>query len=224
MIVATAGSGRSWWDWTWIANNGDRIVDLITNHVVLAVASVAIGFALAFPLAILAHRFRWAYTPLLQVTTVLYTVPSVALFVLLLPWLGLSRANAIAALTIYSLLVLFRNTVAGLNAVPADVVDAANGMGYTPLRRFVAVELPLAVPVIFAGLRIAMVTAIGLAVIASIIGQPTLGRLFIQDAYAASRLSAATVGLLAATGLSVALDLILYGVQRALTPWTRQAV
>ena len=131
---------------------------------------------IALPLALLSVRYRRLYGPVLAITGVLYTIPSLALFALLLPLTGLSRTTALIPLTAYTLLILVRNTVTGLDGVPPDVKDAATGMGYSPSRRLLRVELPLALPAIIAGIRIATVTTIGLVTVTALIGQGGLGR------------------------------------------------
>ncbi|MDP8970274.1 MAG: ABC transporter permease, partial [Actinomycetota bacterium] len=149
-------------------------------HVYLTGLAVLYGFAIAFPLALAALRWPLLYPPLLAATGTLFTIPSLALFVLLIPLTGLSRTTALIGLTTYTLLILLRNSVEGLRGVPHDVREAAQAMGYTRLRQLIRVELPLALPVIVAGLRIATVTTIGLVTVTALIGQGCLGRLFLD--------------------------------------------
>jgi osmoprotectant transport system permease protein len=157
------------------------------------------------------------------VTGVLYTIPSIALFVILIPWTGLSRTTALIPLVTYTLLILIRNIVAGLRAVPAEVKEAAQGMGYRPLRQLFSVELPLALPAIVAGIRIATVTTIGLITVTALIGQGGLGQ-FMIDGFQRDFRTPLTVGIVLSVALAVAADLILVGTQRLLSPWARAKV
>jgi osmoprotectant transport system permease protein len=204
----------------WIADNFDRYTTPFWEHVYLTVVSVAIGFAIAFSLALLAHRRRWLTAPIIQVTGILYTLPSVAVFFLLLPITGRGRTTAIIALVSYTLLILFRNVTAGLENVPGDTRDAGRGMGLTPRQLLWRVELPLALPEIMAGLRIAVTTTVGLAALAFLAGAGGLGEAIFADVNFRSNVLVAG-GL--AVGLAVVLDLAVLGVQRVITPWMRAA-
>ena len=143
---------------SWIADNLDRYKTPLIEHIELTLISVAVGFAIAFALALLAHRRRWLVAPITQVTGILYTIPSVALFFLLLPLTGRGKTTAIIALVSYTLLIIFRNVITGLDGVPAEARDAGRGMGLTERQLLWRVELPLALPEIMAGLRIAVTT------------------------------------------------------------------
>jgi osmoprotectant transport system permease protein len=202
----------------WIADNFDRYVDPLQQHVVLTVVSVAIGFAISFGLALLAHRRRWLVGPITQVTGILYTVPSVAAFFLLLPITGRGNTTAIIALVAYSLLIIFRNIIAGLDNVPAETKDAGRGMGLTERQLLWRVELPLALPEILAGLRIAATTTVGLATLAFFAGAGGLGEQIFADINFKSNV--VTAGGLAVL-LAAALDGGILLLQRAVTPWTR---
>jgi osmoprotectant transport system permease protein len=202
----------------WIVHHLDRYASPFWQHLVLVVVSVSAGFAIAFALALLAHRRRWLIAPLAQVTSILYTVPSLAAFFLLLPITGRGKATAIIALTGYSLLVLFRNIVDGLRGVPEEARDAGRGMGLTARQLLWRVELPLAVPTIVAGLRIAATTTVGLAALAFYAGAGGLGAPMEADKAFASNVVAA--GALCVV-MAVGLDGLLLLAQRALTPWTR---
>jgi osmoprotectant transport system permease protein len=204
----------------WIADNLHRYVHPLLEHVELTVISVAIGFAIAFGLALLAHRRRWLVGPIVQVTGILYTLPSVAVFFLLLPITGRGKVTAIIALTAYTLLILFRNTIAGLDNVPAEARDAGRGMGLTERQLLWRVELPLALPEVMAGLRIAITTTVGLAALAFLAGAGGLGDAIFADINFRSNVLVASV---MAVLLAVVLDLLVLGVQRAVTPWTRAA-
>jgi osmoprotectant transport system permease protein len=202
----------------WIADNFDRYTKPLEQHVILTVVSVAIGFAIAFSLALLAHRRRWLVAPIVQVTGILYTLPSVAVFFLLLPITGRGRLTAIIALVSYTLLIIFRNVITGLDGVPAEARDAGRGMGLTANQLLWRVELPLAMPEIMAGLRIAATTTVGLAALAFLAGAGGLGDAIFADVNFRSNVLVAG-GLCVL--LAVALDLLVLLAQRALTPWTR---
>ncbi len=204
----------------WIADNFDRYVTPFWEHVYLTLVSVAIGFAIAFALALLAHRWRWLASPITQVTGVFYTLPSVAVFFLLLPITGRGNTTAIIALVAYTLLILFRNFMAGFENVPAEARDAGRGMGLTDRQLLWGVELPLALPEIMAGLRIAVTTTVGLASLVFLAGAGGLGEALFDDINFRSNVLVAG-GL--AIGLAVVLDLLILGLQKAITPWTRAA-
>ena len=205
--------------WDWIARNGDEIWQRTVEHVILTAIPVAAGFAIAFPLALMALRYPRVYSPLLGVTGVLFTIPSVALFLLLGPFTGiLTRTTALIGLTVYTLLILLRNTVEGLRSVPAEVREAAEAMGYRRSAQLLRVELPLALPVIVAGLRIATVTTIGLVTITAVIGQGGYGRFFI-DGFLRDFTTITIVGLVLSVVFAVGADVALLRAQRALTPW-----
>lgn len=203
---------------SWIADNLDRYVDPLVRHVLLTVVALAIGFAISFALALLAHRRRWLVAPITQVTGILYTIPSLALFFLLLPVTGRGFLTAEIALVSYTLLIIFRNVVAGLDNVPDDVVDAARGMGLTDRQVLWRVELPLALPEITAGLRIAATTTVGLATLAFFAGAGGLGDPIYADlTFKSNVLVAGGLCVL----LAIVLDLLVLLAQRLLTPWTR---
>jgi osmoprotectant transport system permease protein len=202
----------------WIVDNFGRYTHPLWQQLVLVIVSVAIGFAIAFGLALLAHRRRALIAPIVQITGILYTLPSVAVFFLLLPITGRGFTTALIALVSYTLLIIFRNVITGLDGVPEEARDAGRGMGLTDRQLLWTVELPLALPEIMAGLRIAMTTNVGLASLAFLAGAGGLG-----DAIFSDRLFRSNV--LVAGGLcvllAVALDLAVLAVQRLLTPWTR---
>jgi osmoprotectant transport system permease protein len=204
----------------WIADNFDRYVSPFWEHVYLTMVSVGLGFAIAFALALLAHRRRWLVGPITQVTGIFYTLPSVAVFFLLLPLTGRGNTTAIVALVAYTLLILFRNVMAGLDNVPAEARDAGRGMGLTARQLLWRVELPLALPEIMAGLRIAVTTTVGLAALAFLAGAGGLGGALFDDINFRSNVLVAG-GL--AIGLAVVLDLLILALQKAITPWTRAA-
>jgi len=203
---------------SWIVDNFDRYVEPLLQHVYLTVISLAIGFAISFGLALLAHRRRRLIGPITQVTGILYTLPSIAVFFLLLPLTGRGDLTAIVALVAYTLLIVFRNVMAGLDNVPPETKDAGRGMGLTDRQLLWRVELPLALPEILAGLRIAATTTVGLATLAFFAGAGGLGAQIFADITFKSNV-------VVAGGLAVLLAAVLDGmillVQRAVTPWSR---
>ena len=205
--------------WSWISSNASQIWQYTQDHILLGVLSPLIGLAISLPLGIAAARWRWFYPPVLTVVNVIYAIPSLALFIALIPAFGLTDTTVIIALTVFSLCVILPNVVAGLRAVPPAVTQAATAMGYRPLRRLVTVELPLAVPVIIAGLRVGVVASLSLASVGQLIGVSTLGYLFI-DGLQRSFPTEIYVGLVLIIVLALACDLVLVGIRRALTPWT----
>ncbi len=207
-------------EWSWISSNLDTIWAQFQEHIILTILPVGFGFLIAFPLALVAVRWPNLYSPLLGITGVLFSIPTLALFVVMSPFTGLSRATAIIPLTLYTLLILIRNTVEGLASVPRDVSESAEAMGYRRTRRLFKIELPLAMPVIVAGLRIATVNTIAYVAITSLIGQGGLGRLML-DGFQRQFPTPLIVGLTLAVAFAVATDLGLLSIERALTPWKR---
>ena len=202
----------------WIADNLDRYRDPLVEHVILTLIALAIGFLISFGLAIVAYRRRWLINPVTQVTGILYTIPSVAAFFLLLPITGRGTDTALVALVSYVLLIIFRNVLAGLDNVPEETKDAGRGMGLTDSQLLWRVEIPLAMPEIMAGLRIATTTTVGLATLAFFAGAGGLGEKIFSDITYKSNV-------VVAGGLAVLLAAVLDGLilltQRAITPWTR---
>jgi osmoprotectant transport system permease protein len=203
-----------------VTRHGHLIWSATRQHIELTAIAVGVGLVLAFPLALLARRFRRTEGLILGVTGGLYTIPSLAALGLLLPVTGLSRLTAEIVLVSYTLLILVRNTLVGLDGVPEEIREAARGMGFSPARQLFAVELPLAVPAIVAGLRIATVTTIGLVTVTAIIGLGGLGQL-IYDGYLRTFHTPLVVGAVLSVVLAVAADVLLLGVQRVVTPWAR---
>jgi len=208
--------------WSWVSSNGPLIWQLTRENAYLGVVPALIGLVISLPLGIIAARWRWFYPPALAVVTILYAVPSLALFIALIPTFGLTDTTVIIALTVFSLCVILPNVVAGMQAVPAAVKQAATAMGYGPVRRLATVELPLAVPVIIAGLRIAVVAGISLASVGQLIGVSSLGYLFI-DGLQRSFPTEIYVGLFVVIVLALVCDVILVAVRRALTPWAARS-
>jgi len=202
----------------WIVHHLDTYLAPLWRHLELTLASVALGFVIAFALALIAHRRRWLAGPIIGVTGILYTIPSLALFAILIPLIGFGFTTALVPLTAYTLLILFRNIVAGLANVPAETLDAARGMGLTDRQLLWRVELPLALPEIFAGLRVATTTNVGLAALAFYAGAGGLGQQILSDI--AFKSNVLVAGLLCVL-LAFVLDLALLGTQRLMLPWQR---
>jgi osmoprotectant transport system permease protein len=209
--------------WEWAVDNLGDIWASTVEHVWLTLIAVVIGFAVSFPLAIVAFRHRRLYGPILGVSGVLYTIPSLALFAALVPFTGLTTTTAEVGLVGYTLLILVRNVVAGLDGVSEDAKEAAVGMGYTPRQLLWRVELPLAVPAIVAGLRIATVTTIGLVTVTAIIGKGGLGSLILLGLNR-SFATAIVIGGVLSVVLAVLADLLLLYFERLIAPWTRRRV
>jgi osmoprotectant transport system permease protein len=202
----------------WAADNFDRYVNPALEHLTLVAVSVVLGFAIAFALALLSHRRRWLQPPILGATGVLYTVPSIAFFFLLLPITGRGAVTAIIALTAYTLQIIYRNTVAGLANVPPEAKDSGRGMGMTPRQLLWKVELPLAVPEIIAGLRIATVSTVALATLAVFAGGGGLGDpLYADLTFKTNVLLAGGLAIL----MAITFDVLLVVMQRFIVPWRR---
>lgn len=205
--------------WDWARENIDRYGEPAVQHLELVVISVVLGFAIAFALAVLAHRRRLLRAPLLGVTGVLYTIPSVAFFFLLIPITGFGRDSAIIALTAYTLQIIYRNATTGLDNVPEDVKDAARGMGFSERQILWKIEVPIATPEIVAGLQIATVSTVAIASLSALIGAGGLGQPILD--FGISFLT----NIILAGGLmvlmAIALGLVLWVIQRQLTPWRR---
>jgi osmoprotectant transport system permease protein len=202
----------------WVVHHLDRYQTPFFEHVYLTVVPVTIGFAIALTLGLIAHRQRWLITPLTGFTSAIYTVPSISAFLLLLPITGRGNDTAIVALTAYTLVIIFRNVITGLSGVPQDAIDAARGMGLTSLQRLFRVELPLALPEILAGLRIAAATTVGLAAFAYLAGAGGLGNNIDRDITFRGNVLACGILL---TLLAAVLDLLVLTFQRLVTPWRR---
>ena len=207
-------------NWGWLDRNFDTVLEYLQEHIEIAFIALVLGALIAFPIGLIAYRWRVTYGPLLAITQILYTVPSLALFVLLINVVGLGQQPVIIGLTIYSLVILVRNLVEGLRAVPRDVIDAATAMGYRQTRRLFAVELPIALPAIIAGLRVAAVSNISLVSVGALIGTGGLGQLFIHGFQIDNQIEIWT-GIVATLVLAVVVDLLIVGGGRLLTPWTR---
>ncbi len=210
-------------DWSWVADHRSQIISLSLEHMKLTGIAVAVGFVIAVPLGIFAHRHRRAYAPITSFAGVLYTIPSISLFVLLIPITRISDLTVEIVLVSYTLLIFIRNIVAGLNSVPGDAKEAARGMGYTNMQMLWRVELPLALPVIVAGVRVATVSTIGLVTVASLIGKGALGQLILQGLREFFP-TKTMVGAMLSVVLALAADALLVATGRLLTPWSRRRV
>jgi osmoprotectant transport system permease protein len=208
--------------WSWVGRHLDDIRDNLVQHVELTGLALLFGLLLAFPLALAAVQWPRLYRPILGFTGVLFTIPSLALFILLIPFTGLQIQTALIGLTIYTLLILVRNIVEGLRGVDNDVREAAEAMGYTRARQLFEVELPLALPVIIAGVRIATVTTIGLVTVTALIGWGGLGQLFIEG-FTLNFSTPIIIGIVLSALLAFTADLLLVGLQNRLTPWARSS-
>jgi osmoprotectant transport system permease protein len=203
---------------SWAIDNVDRYVTPALEHLEMVGLSMAFGFAIALGLAIVSHRRRWLVPPLTAATGILYTIPSIAVFVLLLPVTGRGTETAVIALTIYTLQIIYRNIVAGLNNVPDAARDAGRGMGMTDRQLLWRVELPLAVPEIIAGLRIATVSTIAIATLAVFAGAGGLGAEIYTDLTFKTGIVVCGLILIA---MAIGFDVLYIGVQRLLAPWRR---
>lgn len=209
-----------WIRWDWVESHADRIGLALLQHVQLTVIAIGLGLLIATPIGLLAWRYGSSRPAILSLTGALYTIPSLALFAILVPYTGLTFLTAEIGLISYTLLILIRNIIVGLDGVPAEVRDAAQGMGFRPRRQLLRVDIPLALPVIMAGVRIATVTTIGLVTITALIGEGGLGQLILDGLIRDFR-----TPLVLGAGLSIALavvcDVGLAAIQRLVTPWSR---
>ena len=220
-MLPLVGSAGPLFQWSWISSQSGTILSLLVQHIELTAIAVGIGLAISLPLGVAAWRLPALRTPLVGFTGLLYVVPSVALMALLAPLTGFfSVTTAEVALVSYTLLILLRNTVAGLSSVPADAHEAARGMGYTQLEELFKVQLPLALPSVLAGLRVATVTTIGLVNVTAFIGQGGLGQLIIQG-FGEDFNTPIVVGLVLSVLLAGVADAILVCVEHLVLPWRR---
>ena len=210
-------------DWVcleYLRTRGPQFTDAVVEHIWITVVSVLLGLVVAFPLALLARRYRKLEGFVVGTTTAIYTIPSLALFSLLLPMTGLTPTTVILGLALYSLTILVRNVIEGLKAVPPDVRESALGMGYGKVRLLFGVELPLALPAVMAGLRVAAVSTVALTTVGSIVGYGGLGNLLLEAVDSQFKAQVLTAGVLCVV-LAVVFDLVIVAAQWLLTPWTR---
>lgn len=208
-------------NWEWVGRNWTTVLERTWEHLFLTAVAVVVGTVIAVGLAVLAVRRRRWFRPITSVTNILYTIPSLALFAFLVPFTGLSTLTSEIGLVGYTLLIIVRNTVAGIDGVSPGVREAADGMGFTPRRRFWKAEFPLALPVIMAGIRIAAVTTVGLVTITSILGQGGLG-FFILAGLRSFFWTQIIIGTVGSVLLAVVIDVGLLKLERRLTPWNRR--
>jgi osmoprotectant transport system permease protein len=219
-VIADERRSLIWW--AWVGDHLDEIWQRTVEHVQIALIAIVVGSLLSFVLSVIAVRFRWTFKPITRVGSILYTIPSIALFSLLLPFTGLGLLTAEIALVSYTIFILVSNTVAGLDAVPAPVKEAADAMGYTWWRRLMTVEFPLALPTVIAGLRIASVTVIGLVTVAALIGNGGYGAL-INDGLQRSFPTPIVIGSVLSVAFALVVDGLLAFALWALTPWRRRS-
>jgi osmoprotectant transport system permease protein len=222
VLAADCLARNAWICGKYLTTRSDDIESALRQHVVLTVFSVGVGFVVAVLMTLIARAWRFTRTPLLALTSVLYTIPSLALFAILVPFVGLTVAPVEIGLVLYSLVILVRNMLAGLDGVPEEVKEVAYGMGYTRARVFLRVELPLALPAIMSGLRVATVSTIALATVGGVIDHGGLGNL-IQDSIGSEFRAEALTASVLVVALAVVADVLLLVVQRILTPWRRKA-
>ncbi|MDQ3145423.1 MAG: ABC transporter permease [Actinomycetota bacterium] len=220
-VFASDADSFLWWDW--VARHTDEVGERTLEHLELTGIALGVGFAISLVLALVALRFRVTYPPITWVSGILYTIPSYALFGFLVVITGFGTVTAEIGLVSYTLLILVRNIVAGVDGVPAAVKEAADGMGYTPWRRFFTVDLRLATPAIVAGLRIAAVTTVGLVTVTALIGAGGYG-VFISDGIDRNFSTPIVLGAGLSIAMAVAFDLVLLGCERLATPWARRRV
>ena len=213
--------GPKWLHWPWVTDHLDEIRAALVEHVELTLYAMAIGLAVSVLLALLCLRSRRVYGPVLAVTGILYTIPSLAFFAVMVPVFGLfSVWIVVLPLALYTLLILVRNILTGFDGVPPEVKEAAQGMGYSRARQLWRVELPLAMPTIVVGIRVAAVTTIGLVTVGALVGQGGLGT-FILDGFNRDFRTPLTVGVVLSLALALVADLLLLGALRLATPWER---
>lgn len=208
-------------DFEWVFGHLDDIAQRIGEHALMTAVAVTIGLVVSFSLALVIHRWRSFYAPIMVTADLMYSIPSLAFFALLIPFTGLSLLTAEIALVSYTLLVLVRNIVSAFDGVPAEVIEAAEGMGFTRTQRLMRIELPIALPIIVAGIRIATVTTIGLVTVTSLIGLGGLGYFITTNGIDRFFPTSIYVGVAASVAMAVVADATLLLVQRALTPWAR---
>jgi len=223
-VLAAGEAANPWFSWEYVQDNRGDLEQALVDHVLLTVETVLVAMLIAFPLAVLCYRYRWLAGPVLGVTGILYTIPSLALFAFIAPMdvFGLTRRTVLFGLVIYALLVLVRNTLTGLQGVPPDVREAAAGMGYGRTRMLWRVEVPVALPSIMAGVRVATVSTVALVTVGVVVGYGGLGGLILrgfQNNFYRAEIMTASI-LTVALGLTF--DVLLAGATRLMTPWSRR--
>jgi osmoprotectant transport system permease protein len=220
--AATDAPPNPWFSWSYVSQNIDSLTAALEQHVSLTLATIALATAIGVPLAVLAYKVGWLGGPILGLSGVLYTIPSLALFALLGPTLGLSFSTVLIGLVLYALLMIVRNALTGLQQVPAEVRDAARGMGYGRFGLLWRIELPLALPGIVTGVRIATVSTVALVTVGTLVGFGGFGNVILtgfNSNFYRAQIMAGTLGCL---GLALVFDLVLAGLGRLVTPWSRR--
>ncbi len=211
-------------DWAWMVDHLDELLARTVQHIWLTLLAVSIGFVISFALAIIAVRRRSTYGPILGISDILYTIPSLALFAALVSITGITLLTVLIPLVMYTFVIYVRNIASGLDGVPVDVLEAANGMGYTRTQRLWRVEVPLALPLIVAGVRLATVSTIGLVTVSAILGD-TFGGLgfFILEGYRRNFPTELYFGAIPSILLAITFDILLTRMQTRVTPWAKPA-
>lgn len=229
LLVAAAAAGEpscysrltnEWFCAQYLQDRSDELVDATVEHLQITLAAVLLGILVAFPMALVARRLPRLESGILGVATALYTIPSLALLPLLVPFTGLSATTVVIGLALYALTILVRSILEGLRSVPAEVSESARGLGYGSSRLLFRIELPLALPVIMAGLRVATVSTVALTTIGTIVSYGGLGNLISDGVLTNFRAELLAASVLCVV-IAVVLDLVIVGAQRLLTPWTR---
>jgi osmoprotectant transport system permease protein len=220
-VLAVDEAPNPWIDPSYVTENWDTILRYTGEHVRLTVGAVVLGALIALPLALIARRSRYLAGPVLALSTIVYTIPSLAMFAFIFPFTGLSATTVLIGLVLYSLVILVRNFLAGLQGVPADVREAARGMGYGPARLFWQIDLPLALPAFMTGLRITAVSTVALTTVGVIVGHGGLGQLIIGGFNANFYRAEIVTGTVGCILLALAADVLLAGVERLVSPWAR---
>ncbi len=220
-VLAVDEAPNPWIDPSYVIDNWDAILRYLGEHVRLTVGAVVLGALIALPLALLARRSRFLAGPVLAASTIIYTIPSLAMFAFIFPFTGLSATTVLIGLVAYSLVILVRNFLTGLRGVPDDVREAARGMGYGKVQLFWKIDLPLAMPAFIAGLRIATVSTVALVTVGVLVGHGGLGQLILGGFNANFYRAEIVTGTVLCILLALLADVLLVGAERLVTPWTR---
>ena len=224
VLATPANAGNPWFSWRYIQQNADQILQYLQFHFLTTIEAVALAMVVAIPIAVLCYWIRPLAAPILALSGVLYTIPSLALFAFLAPFVGIGVTTILIGLVIYALLLVIQNTLTGLQQVPEDVRDAARGMGYGRFGLLWHVELPLALPGIITGIRLATVSTVALLTVGVIVGQGGLGQLISSGLHTTLSRPAIFTGTVVCVALGLTLDLIIAGIGRLVTPWARRGV
>jgi len=220
-VLAVDEAPNPWIDPSYVVDNWDSILRYLGEHVRLTVGAVVLGALIALPLALLARRSRYLAGPVLATSTIVYTIPSLAMFAFIFPFTGLSATTVLIGLVAYSLVILVRNFLTGLRGVPDDVREAARGMGYGTVQLFWKIDLPLAMPAFITGLRIATVSTVALVTVGVLVGHGGLGQLILGGFNANFYRAEIVTGTVLCVLLALLADVLLVGAERLVTPWAR---